>query len=63
MKSLNDFLKGKFNIVLALILVERTFYAKKICEFLQNHAELKVCKTLFEINEFDVLSFFIIEFN
>jgi ERCC4-related helicase len=26
----------------ALILVERTFYAKKICEFLQNHPELKV---------------------
>ncbi|CAF0856024.1 unnamed protein product [Rotaria sp. Silwood1] len=27
----------------ALVLVERTFYAKKICEFLQNHSELKPC--------------------
>ncbi|CAF0763877.1 unnamed protein product [Rotaria sordida] len=27
----------------ALVLVERTFYAQKICEFLQNHSELKPC--------------------
>jgi ERCC4-related helicase len=38
--------KVKFKIILALILVERTFYAKKICEYLQNHSELKVCEML-----------------
>jgi ERCC4-related helicase len=38
--------KVKFKIILVLILVERTFYAKKICEYLQNHSELKVCEML-----------------
>ncbi len=43
----NFFLVSKiFKNISALILVERTFYAKKIYEFLQNHSDLKVRQIL-----------------
>ena len=32
----------RIQIVLVLILVERTFYTHKICEFFKNHTQLKV---------------------
>ncbi len=48
-----------FKNISALILVERTFYAKKIYEFLQNHSDLKVCQILLFIFLL-IWSFFII---